>query len=205
MAEVLPTAVAIRDYGTDCELLVARKYTPAVELNWDLLHVRKEGTARPLQAQPLQARALGRPWEAEIVPTYLALKPVQQDVMNFTPVAPVHITVLLLLAWKVWRSGGYTLEERCGQLDTWLPWYKQGTTGLLELARDMEGAQQSALPPVMSFHTNPLLTLSALLEMVECWKQSGQPVAALLQGSADLAAGKPVAALFQHEPKWWCC
>jgi hypothetical protein len=34
-----------------------------------------------------------------------------------------------------------------------------------------------------------LLTLSALLEMVECWKQSGQPVAAL----------------FQHEPKWCCC
>ncbi len=91
--------------GSDCELLVARKYTPAVELNWALLH-DKEGTARPCQAQPLQARPLGRlPWEAEIVPTYLALKPVQQDVMNFTPMAPVHITVLLLLAWSVWRSG----------------------------------------------------------------------------------------------------
>lgn len=169
-----------------------------------------KGEKAPLvAAQPLSQLPVARPhpWPVETVTAFLALPEVQADVMNQS--STWRITLLKLLAWKALEH--HAPEARVAQVAAWLPHpHHAGVTGtdLAGVIRTMNArCAFSPMPPFTSHHhyCTPQLTLSALLDVLERWQASGQPLEDLLTAGRDLAAGSPKPVPVPTRRWWWWC
>ena len=122
---------------------------------------------------------------------FMAVPEVQRDIVEGN--ASWRITLLKLLAWKVLTP--HDADTRKQMVRQWLPYvHHRNTTGLVQLAADMNStAQPSLLPPFMA---GP--PLCALWHATTSW--DGKSVTELLQlGQAVVQASDVSAAASQEQ------